>query len=473
MNFENYKWYMLSLLLFALLLSSCDVLMADGGEDQLSASGVVEAYEVLVSSEMGGKVADVFKQEGQQVEAGEILFRIEDNLLDAERNQAVAALESAQAQLAYAETAHEAARSALSTAEIGVEIANLQYDLELDNARLAYQPDRMASWNQVVPDEFSQPTWYFQSSEKIAAAEAEVEAAKKSLETEVGNFNSVLDDATQGDLRAAEERLLKAQAAFLVAEKLSGREIDRDGMEDLADLIDIDHDEAASELEAAQSAYEAMLTGQSAADVLEARARLSVAREKYHTSLDYLNALLTGENSKALKVAEANIKGAESSVSQVEANIKLAQSGVLQSQKAVNQAQAALDLIDLQIDKLNVPSSVSGVVMTRNIEPGEVIQPGMTAFTIGQLDQLTIKVFVPEDLYGQISLGDEAVVSVDSFPSQTFSANVIHIADQAEYTPRNVQTQEDRQTTVFEIKLALNNPNGMLKPGMPADVVFQ
>ena len=126
-----------------------------------------------------------------------------------------------------------------------------------------------------------------------------------------------------------------------------------------------------------------------------------------------------------------------------------------------------------QLSKLEVPTAVSGTVMTRNIEPGEVIQPGMAAFTIGQLDQLTIKVFVPENIYGQINLGDSASVWVDSFPGETFSAKVVRIADQAEYTPRKVQTQEDRQTTVFEITLKVADPSGKLKPGMPADVSFQ
>jgi len=157
---------------------------------------------------------------------------------------------------------------------------------------------------------------------------------------------------------------------------------------------------------------------------------------------------------------------------QAQANLLQAESSIAQGDQAVAQAQVGLEIIDLQIEKLDVTTAVSGTVMTRNIEPGEIIQPGMAAFTIGQLDQLTIKVYVPENIYGQINLGDSASVRVDSFPGETFSAKVIRIADQAEYTPRNVQTQEDRQTTVFEIELSLEDPAGKLKPGMPADVTF-
>jgi multidrug resistance efflux pump len=92
--------------------------------------------------------------------------------------------------------------------------------------------------------------------------------------------------------------------------------------------------------------------------------------------------------------------------------------------------------------------------------------------TIAVLDKLTITVYIPEDKYGQIKLGDRAKLSVDSFPDETFEAMVIRIANRAEYTPRNVQTKEDRQTTVYAIELAVSDNEGKLKPGMPTDVVF-
>jgi len=110
--------------------------------------------------------------------------------------------------------------------------------------------------------------------------------------------------------------------------------------------------------------------------------------------------------------------------------------------------------------------------MTRNIEPGEIMQPGITAMTLGQLDTLTITVYLPEDRYGQVHLGDQAQVTADSFSDESFDAIVTRIADQAEYTPRNVQTEDDRRTTVYAVELSVVDPEGKLKPGMPADVVF-
>ncbi len=101
-----------------------------------------------------------------------------------------------------------------------------------------------------------------------------------------------------------------------------------------------------------------------------------------------------------------------------------------------------------------------------------MIQPGAAALTIGQLEQLTVTVYIPEDRYGLIDLGDRAQVTADSFHGEAFAAVVTRIAEQAEYTPRNVQTEEDRRTTVFAVELSVDDPSGKLKPGMPVDVRF-
>ncbi len=159
------------------------------------------------------------------------------------------------------------------------------------------------------------------------------------------------------------------------------------------------------------------------------------------------------------------MRAAEKAVEQAEAALE-------QARTAVKQAQAQLALIDTQLEKLTVRAPVDGVVLTRNVEPGEVVQPGAEAIILIRPESLTITVYVPEDRYGAIRLGQQALVSVDSFPGETFRAEVIYISDRAEFTPRNVQTVEGRSSTVYAIKLRLEDPQGRLKPGMPADVTF-
>jgi HlyD family secretion protein len=143
-----------------------------------------------------------------------------------------------------------------------------------------------------------------------------------------------------------------------------------------------------------------------------------------------------------------------------------------QAQFNIQTAQANLDLLDAQIGKMTVKSPVDGVVITRNAEPGSVVNAGAALLTLGRLDELTITVYVPEDRLGEVMVGQTANVTVDSFPGVVFKATVSNISDQAEFTPRNVQTVSGRKNTVFAVKLNLNDTSKKLKPGMPADVTF-
>jgi multidrug resistance efflux pump len=292
------------------------------------------------------------------------------------------------------------------------------------------------------------------------------------LELERENLEMALAQASSADLGAAEIRLSEAQAAFLVTETLSDRTIDSQDRSYMDDFIDTLLDAAEAELEDAQQEYDALLTQDAAEDVLEARARLAVAIERYETALDQRNQLLTGDRSLSVRAAEAAVRQAEAVVREAEAQLRQVRAHVALAEKAVAQAQAALDTLQVQLDKLTVKSAVSGVIMTRSIEPGEMILPGVTALTIGQMSSMTITVYLPEDRYGEIDLGQSAQVSVDSFPGTVFEAVVTRISDQAEYTPRNVQTEEDRRTTVYAVELSVEDAQGKLKPGMPADVVF-
>lgn len=119
-------------------------------------------------------------------------------------------------------------------------------------------------------------------------------------------------------------------------------------------------------------------------------------------------------------------------------------------------------------DKIYAPAS--GVVLVRAAEPGEVAPVGSTLLVVGDLRALTLTVYVPEERVGLVQLGQTYPVSVDSFPGQTFPGRVTRIANQAEFTPRNVQTVAGRKNTVYAVRLSLDNPNLALKPGMPADV---
>ena len=119
-----------------------------------------------------------------------------------------------------------------------------------------------------------------------------------------------------------------------------------------------------------------------------------------------------------------------------------------------------------------VRSPIDGVILERLVEPDEFVAAGSTVLVVADLNALILKIYVPEDRYGQIALGQTYAVTVDSFPAETFSGTVKFISDRAEFTPRNVQTTDSRKTTVYAVRLDLTAAGGKLKPGMPADVHF-
>ena len=430
---------------------------AEEPEPPLSSSGTVEAVEMTISPEISGRVVEVLVGEGEAVQAGQALFRLDGSLLRAQRAQAETALAAAQSGV-------EVARSGLEVAKAAIESARTQYELELAAARLQEQAQRTAAWSASQPGAFELPAWYFTALEKQAAAQSEMQAALEDLEAEQASFKALVAKPEYADLLAAEERLALARAAFLVADDvldLAQAQNERS----LRDEAQSAYDAAQAEVEAAQEDYDALLSAEEAADLLEARAKLAVAQERYDRAVDRYEALLVGEDARRVQAARA-------ALTQAETNLAQAETRLVQAQTAVDQAQAQITLIDVQMDKLTVYAALDGVVLARAIEPGEVISAGAAAMTIGQLDQLSLTVYLPEDRYGEVVLGQAAEVTVDSFPNQVFRATVVRIADQAEYTPRNVQTDEGRRTTVFAIQLALEDPAGKLKPGMPADVTF-
>jgi HlyD family secretion protein len=135
-------------------------------------------------------------------------------------------------------------------------------------------------------------------------------------------------------------------------------------------------------------------------------------------------------------------------------------------------AQANLGVTDEQLARMTIDSPMDGTILSRAVEPGEVALPGGTLLVLGDLGHLTVTVYLPEDQYGTVKVGQAARVAVDSFPGRAFAGTVQCIADKGEFTPRNVQTPAGRRAVVFAIKVAVENPEGELKPGMPADVTF-
>jgi HlyD family secretion protein len=409
----------------------------------LTASGTIETVEVIVSPEIGGKVAEVAAQEGDRVKAGDVLFRLDGTLLEAQRAVAAANMDLVTA--------------AAETAKRAQETSEANWTLALDAAQAESAAARTADWRALNPVNYTLTGGYFTLNELQTAARAEVDKARSARDSAQTKLSELLTNPSNASFIASEQRLINARASLLVAQDVLTR-ANLSTSADLKDSAQAAYDTAKTEVEDAQAAYDVVTDTDLAKTIIAARADLAIAQEVYDAANDRLLALQIGVNSPKVMAAQAAVNQAAEAAQQ--------------AQKAVTQAEASLALIDVQIAKLTVTAPADGTILTSSLQPGEVVAPNAAAMTLGRLDTLTITVYVPENLYGQLFLGQSASLTVDSFPGEIFAATVIHIADQAEFTPRNVQTVEGRSSTVFAIKLQILDPNVKLKPGMPADVVF-
>jgi HlyD family secretion protein len=135
----------------------------------------------------------------------------------------------------------------------------------------------------------------------------------------------------------------------------------------------------------------------------------------------------------------------------------------------VNQAHANLGLSRVNLDYTVLRAPLAGVVTVRQAELGEVVSPGSPVVTIADLDHPWLRAYVAETDLGRIHWGQDAVVTTDTYPGKQYHGRISFISSTAEFTPKSVQTEKERVTLVYRIKIDLDNPNHELKPGMPAD----
>ena len=133
-------------------------------------------------------------------------------------------------------------------------------------------------------------------------------------------------------------------------------------------------------------------------------------------------------------------------------------------------AKALVEKVKAVLKNLKITSPIDGTVTEKLVEPGEVVAPGQRLFTLYNLDKLYFEGYVPESKVGLIHLGQRGYITVDAYPNKKFPVVLTYISSRAEFTPKEVQTKEERVKEVFRVKLKLlENPNHVLKPGMPAD----
>ncbi|GAB4120056.1 MAG: efflux RND transporter periplasmic adaptor subunit [Roseiflexaceae bacterium] len=507
---------------------------ASSSDGSLKASGTIEAEQVLITSEISGRIKLLLADEGQEVAANAPLAQIDTALLEAQHEQAQAAvalaeanlallqagarseeIAAAEAALAQAQASRDGALAAVENAatlvadpqDLQIQIAQAQASRDAAQAALrklkaGSRPEDIATAEAAA----AQAEINLQATrEKLSATKTQAEAAMQQAVTALtqaqaryaqAKFNweyirSSDEDPAQPDINpnTAKETVNDAsagQAERYYAEFVQA-EAAMHGAEQQVQIATIAYDAARQaevtgiaaaeqQLKAAQAGLAKLRNGPTREDLAQAETALASAQRTLDTLLTIREnphqLAAASDNAQAqLAIAEANLAAAEARLDQLRNGARPEQIQAAQAQLA--QANASLHQIDVQLAKAAMQAPRAGIILSRPVHEGEQVVPGAPVMTIGSLDTVRLVLYIAESDIGKIRQGQQVDVTVDSFPGQIFPGTISFIAQEAEFTPRNVQTQAERVTTVFAVRVDLNNPDHRLKPGMPADAVLR
>lgn len=410
----------------------------------LFASGFIEARQVSVMSEVSGSIMEVLADEGDQVQAGDLLVQLDGELLEAQLAEAQAAVELAEASLARI-------RVGLPPEELDRLVALLE------KARIA-RDWALVAWQDALAIR--------QGPQELDVQLAEAQARVRALDYQVKQALAMKDAA----------EIAKNELARTVTWLRGGFNIKvpAPGGGTITKHIEVPEgkiENAQDELNAATTQWWQAWVGVNTA---------ATSKEGAQAALAALLAMRTSPQELQARVDEAwtQYKEACMAVEVAEAQLALAKAGASKEQLAVAEAQvaqakAAYEALATRREKLELRAPITGRVVERMVEEGETVSPGITLLTLADLSKVTLTLYIPEMDIARVKVGQPVLVTVDSYPGRKFRGKVVHIATEAEFTPRNVQTKEDRATMVFAVKVELSNPDGALKPGMPADAVIE
>ncbi len=295
----------------------------------------------------------------------------------------------------------------------------------------------------------------------ISAAESRLTQLHTTIEFQTENVASLIEQR-QAELRQAEANLAQlvagsrsqdieqARAAVAGAET-TFEKTRRDWQR--AQTLFQKEDISAADFDRFKSAHEG------------AEAALKQARER-------LGLVVEGPRKEDIEAARAVVARARAGVRAAEASrldLKRLQQETATRRAEIAQAQAELAVLESQLKDTVAVSPIDGIVLTKAAEVGEILAAGAAVLTVGDLDHPWLRAYLNETDLGRVKLGDQARVTTDSFPGKVYSGRIGFIASEAEFTPKQIQTREERVKLVYRIKIDLENPNHELKSNMPAD----
>jgi HlyD family secretion protein len=182
--------------------------------------------------------------------------------------------------------------------------------------------------------------------------------------------------------------------------------------------------------------------------------------------------VLAGPRAEVIKAQQGQVERARAAVKMAEANsleMKRREQDLGTRRAEIARSTASIAMIDSQLADTIVASPVDGVVLVKAADVGEVLAPGTTVVTVGDIDHPWLRGYVNETDLGKVKLGAKAKVTTDSYPGKVYQGRVTFISSEAEFTPKQIQTEQERVKLVYRIKIEMDNPRRELKENMPAD----
>ncbi|MBN1642941.1 MAG: efflux RND transporter periplasmic adaptor subunit [Anaerolineae bacterium] len=448
-----------------------------------TASGVVRAEEVALASEQGGRIAALPVREGDQVSADQVLLRLDTALLDAQIEAAQAAvglaeaalaqalsgarpgqIAIAEAQLAQAEAARLGARQAVSDTiallerpqDLALQIAVAKAQAESAELRLS-SALALKDAAEIGKDRFYEAQRALREHGGPGKRQVRVQIAE-------GSFEAILERLPP-ELR---ERLPAPPANATI--RIGEYEVEIRGTTyTLYRWVTVDVN-LPFEAHLAPNVWWQSWVGVNAA-VAErdgVQASLGLLYAQYAEPLDLI--AQSDQARAALAQVEAQVAAAQAQLAALRRGTTDEQIAILEAQ--IGQAEAALQALQDRRAQMAIVAPMDGMVVSLAAHVGEVAAKGAVLVTLADLSEVEVTIYVPEARLASVQLGDAVRVQVDSYPGRTYDGRVVHIAARAEYTPRNVATQQERANLVYAVQVAVPNDDRSLKPGMPADAAF-
>jgi multidrug efflux pump subunit AcrA (membrane-fusion protein) len=436
-----------------------------GAGDASIASGFIEAEDINVAAELQGRITHILAKEGDFVKAGQVLVELDTALLDAEVQQTQAKIATAKAQLAKIE-------AGVRAEEIGkAEAAVAQAEANAEAGRSLWQDAITLRDN---PQELDI---------QINAAQTNLKLAELRVEQAVPSKDAAV---AMNDLQAQQVKIIEEgrNIHIKLPEDTSGFSIPSnvDLSEDLKGAAPGDDIRAHYEFPEGTKRQAYTNWNLATTDEWQRWVDLNTAQAEQVNAQTALNDLLTLRNDpQAAQIrvaqAEAAYQTAQAEVQVAKAQLEILKAGARSEQIAIAQAQvkqaeASLAALQVQRDQHTLVAPLDAWVVEQPAHEGEMATPGAVLLTLADLNNLTLTVYVAEPNIGQVAIGQSVQVYVDAFPGQPFTGHITFISNKAEFTPKNIQTKEERANIVFAVKIKLDNPDLQLKPGMPADAAL-